>query len=173
MTDDRNAESGSERRREFGAFPERTRLLADLREVARLTSEFERKLARVLGVGPTDLAAMTHLMESGPLSPSELARRLSITTAAATLLVHRLEGAGHASRAPHEDDKRRIVVTPASESVQRAADELLPVVAGVAQASSGFTSDEVAVIERFLGSVIGVYRDALLDPPADTDPPAR
>lgn len=166
MTEDRKPQSPPLRREEFGAFPERTRLLGDLREVTRLTSEFERKLARVLGVGPTDLAAMTHLMEAGPLSPSELARRLSITTAAATLLVHRLEGAGHATRAPHEEDRRRIVVTPASDSVQRAADELLPVVAGVARASSGFTPDEVAVIERFLESVIGVYRDALADPPA-------
>jgi DNA-binding MarR family transcriptional regulator len=170
MSDDRNPESSAARRQEFGAFPERTRLLADLREVTRLTSEFERKLARILGIGPTDLAAMTHLMEAGPLSPSELARRLSITTAAATLLVHRLEGAGHATRAPHEDDRRRIVVTPASDSVQRAADELLPVVAGVAQASSGFAPDEVAVIERFLESVIAVYRNALTDPPSS---PAR
>ena len=144
-------------------FPASDPISRDLRTIVSLSSDFQRRLARLLGVGPTDLSAMEHLIESGPLSPSELARRLSITTAAATLMVDRLENVGHASRSPHPEDRRRVVVAPAAPSVERATIELLPLIRGVAEVTGDLSDDDAAVIERFLESVIGVYREVLAD----------
>lgn len=154
-------ESTSTERRGFAAFPPPAPILSSLREIVRLSAEFERHLGRVLAVNPTDLAAMEHLIESGPLTPSELARRLHLSTAAATLVVDRLEASGHAARRPFEGDRRKVVVVPNPASTQRAGDELLPVVRGVAQLLTGLSPEESAAVERFLDDVARVYRDAL------------
>ena len=135
--------------------------LDEVREIVRLSGEFERHLGRVLEVNPTDLTAMQHLIQSGPLSPSELARRLRISTAATTLVVDRLEASGHARRHRREDDRRKIVVVPDAGSTQRTADELLPIVRGIADLLTDLPPAESAVVERFLGRVVDVYREAV------------
>jgi DNA-binding MarR family transcriptional regulator len=145
----------------FADYPARAPILEDLREIVRLSGEFERHLGRVLAVNPTDLTAMQHLIEEGPLSPSELSRRLRISTAATTLVVDRLEASGHARRHRHEDDRRKIVVVPDARSTQRTADELLPIVRGIAELVTDLPPEESAVVERFLDRVVGVYRDAV------------
>src|SRR3954469_13531628 len=63
-----------------------------LREILDVSREFEVQLGRKLTVNPTDLAAMEHLIQNGPLAPTELARRLGLTPAAITAAVDRLEG---------------------------------------------------------------------------------
>lgn len=149
------------RREAFADFPQGGEISLQLREMIRLSSDFERRLGHTLGVGPTDLGAMQHLMQSGPLPPSELARRLLISTAAATMMVDRLQAMGHASRHPHPDDRRKIVVAPNDESVGRAAGELLPLVSGVAEATARLSDEDAAAITRFLGEVLDVYHRAL------------
>ncbi|MEI8080033.1 MAG: MarR family transcriptional regulator, partial [bacterium] len=57
------------------------------------------------------MLALEHLDADGSLGPSELARRLQLTTGAVTALVDRLEASGHVARAPHPSDRRRIVIT--------------------------------------------------------------
>jgi DNA-binding MarR family transcriptional regulator len=157
MTEERN-EGG---RPAFADFPSRSPILEDLREIVRLSGQFERHLGRVLAVNPTDLTAMQHLIESGPLSPSELARRLGISTAATTLVVDRLEASGHARRHRHEDDRRKIVVVPDAGSTKRTAEELLPIVRGIADLLTDLPPEESAVVERFLDRVVAVYRDVV------------
>lgn len=163
MSDDGKPSPGG--RPGFDVFPERSPLLANLREVVRLSGEFERHLGRELAVGQTDLTAMQHLIESGPLSPSELARRLHVSTAAVSLLVDRLESVGHVSRSPHPEDRRMIVVVPAAASVARTADELLPLVRAVSDLAAQLRPDELSVIERFLAGVVSAYEEALTTGP--------
>jgi DNA-binding MarR family transcriptional regulator len=145
----------------FRALPPPTEISLLLREMVSLSGDFERRLGSVLGIGPTDLAAMQHLMQSGPLPPSELSRRLLISTAAATMLVDRLESAGHAERHPHPADRRKIVVAPNPESVTRAADELMPLIREVGELTTDLTAEETGTISRFLRQVLDVYRRAL------------
>ncbi|BDI22651.1 MarR family winged helix-turn-helix transcriptional regulator [Herbiconiux sp. L3-i23] len=145
----------------FEAMPRGDEISRQLRQMIELSGDFERRLGHTLGVGPTDLSAMQHLMVSGPLPPSELARRLLISTAAATMMVDRLENLGHASRHPHPDDRRKIVVTPARESVDRAAAELMPLIRGVAEVTARLSEEDAATVTRFLGDVLEVYRDVL------------
>ena len=159
MTD--MAEPRNAPRQGFERFPQSTRVLEDLREIVRLSLDFQRHLGRVLTVGATDLAAMELLIENGPLSPSELARRLGVSTAAATQIVDRLTVLGHVDRQPHPEDRRKVVVIPQPESIGRTAGELLPVVRGVAELAATFPPDDLAVVERFLAGVAGIYRDAL------------
>ncbi|MDO9395285.1 MAG: MarR family winged helix-turn-helix transcriptional regulator [Herbiconiux sp.] len=147
--------------------PEPDAINLSLREINALSRAFERRLGTVLTVNPTDLQAMEHLISSGPLTPSELATRLGVTTAASTLVVDRLVALGHVERHPHQHDRRKIVVVPARSSVDRAVDELMPVMFGVASLAASLSPSDREVVERFLASVASVYRaavDAPLDP---------
>ena len=132
-----------------------------LREFIMLSRAFERQMGEALAVNPTDLSAMEHLIAAGSLTPSELARRLDISTAATTLVVDRLVGVGHAHRDPHVSDRRKVVVTPAPASVARAVQELMPVIGRVATLARGLSPEERVVISRFLGQVLDIYRDSL------------
>lgn len=163
MTEERKPVSppAAERQGGFPSFPEGGSISRELREIVKLSADFERRLGQALTVNATDLTAMQHLIESGPLSPSELSARLRISTAAATMVVDRLEAVGHVERQPHPDDRRKIVVVPREESVRRTANELMPLIGGVAGVIAALPPDEAEIIERFLGQVVGHYRRVL------------
>ncbi|MBP2456644.1 DNA-binding MarR family transcriptional regulator [Clavibacter michiganensis] len=146
-----------------------------LRDVLGLAAGFERRLGGVLEVNPTDMKAMEHLIQEGSLSPTELAGRLGISTAAATLVVDRLVEVGHVDRRPHPHDRRRVVVVPRPASVGRAMAELMPMIGGVARAAAALTDAERDAVTRFLGEVREVYREASAGPAGSgvaAEPPA-
>lgn len=134
-----------------------------LREFVVLSRAFERQVGQALTVNPTDLNAMEHLMVAGSLTPSELSRRLDISTAATTLVVDRLVALGHAQRDAHASDRRKVVVTPAAASVAKAVKTLMPVIGGVATVTRDLTPEESAIIGSFLSRVLDIYRGAIDD----------
>jgi DNA-binding MarR family transcriptional regulator len=135
-----------------------TALLRDFREV---TGEFERRLGGQLTVNPTDLEAMEHLIQDGPLTPTELARRLGLTTAAMTTSIDRLTAVGHVTRSPNPADRRGVLVVPAPASVGRAMGMLLPMIMGIDAVLGDFDESERAVIASYLRRVVEVYRQHL------------
>lgn len=137
-----------------------------LRELLEVSDLFEAMLRVRLSVNPTDLEAMQHLIASGPLGPSELARRLGITTAAMTTSVDRLVALGHVTREPHPTDRRGIRVVPTESSRNHALGILFPMIMGVDAVLDGFTSEEQQVITDYLQRVVDVYRTHV-DAPAD------
>ncbi len=132
-----------------------------LREILDVTADFEAHLGRELAVNPTDLKAMEHLISSGPLSPTELARRLDITTAAVTSVVDRLTAASHVTRSQHPTDRRGVVVEAAPQSIARAMGTLMPMIMGIDRVLDEFGDDEQGVIAEYLERVRDVYRAQL------------
>lgn len=129
-----------------------------LREIRELSAAFERRLEAELAVNATDLGAMEHLIQDGPLSPTELSKRLRVSTAACTTIVDRLSAAGHASRIPNPTDRRGILVVPVPATVERALGSILPMVIGIDQVLASFSASEKAVITDYLARVVDVYR---------------
>jgi DNA-binding MarR family transcriptional regulator len=129
-----------------------------LREFLRVSDDFERRLGRDLGVNPTDLQAMEHLIESGPLSPSEIAARLGVTTAAATTIVDRLTRVGHVHRQSNEHDRRGVLVVPEPGSIRRALGVIMPMVQEVDGALRDFDEAEQRAITAYLERVLEIYR---------------
>lgn len=136
------------------ALREPTRLLRDLLQSG---TAFELAMRAELGVNATDLAAMEHLIADGPLSPGELSRRLSISTASTTVVIDRLIGAGHARREPHPHDRRSVLVVAEPASIARAAGKLMPLVLEIDRALDSFDRGERGAIERYLRAVLMVY----------------
>lgn len=129
-----------------------------LHEIVQMSRAFETHLGTELAVNPTDLAAMEHLMTSGPMGPSELARRLRLSPPAVTAVVDRLEAVGHARREGNPDDRRSIVVTPAPASVKKALSFVLPMTGDIDAALDGFSPEQQEIIADYLDRVISAYR---------------
>ena len=129
-----------------------------LQEIVQLSRAFELHLGQQLTVNLTDLAAMEHLIRSGPLGPGELARRLGITPPAVTAAVDRLEELGHVTRETNPADRRAVVVTPAPASVQKAMSILMPMISDIDATLDGFDVDEQATIAAYLERVLDAYR---------------
>jgi len=139
-----------------------TTLLRDIREVG---AAFEAHLAEQLTVNPTDLEAMEHLIQDGPLTPTDLSRRLGVSTAAMTTIIDRLTAVGHVSRVPNPSDRRGILVVPAAASVERAMGAIMPMVLGIDRVLAEFDEQEKATITDYLSRVVEVYRQQLPEKP--------
>ncbi|WP_371629471.1 MarR family transcriptional regulator [Streptomyces sp. NBC_00341] len=133
-----------------------------LRNLTLRQQRFERYLGRRLRVDPAGLAVMDHLVNVGPTTPTDLARRLDASTAATTLVIDRLVAGGHATREPHPTDRRKVIVTPAEHWGATAYEHVAPVIEGVNAAASELSPGEQAVVAAFLERIVGVY-DAATD----------
>ena len=132
-----------------------------LREIRAVSAAFEARLAGELTVNPTDLVAMENLIEDGPLTPTDLATRLGVTTAAITTSIDRLTALGHVTRTPNPADRRGVLVVPTPESSRRAMASILPMVSGIDRVLDDFDDSQRAVIVDYLEKVIAAYREHL------------
>ena len=142
-----------------------------LKAIAMLTREIGKKIGETLGVNVTDMAALELLLKEGPLTPSQLAGCLKVSTAAATQIVDRLERAGHVSRQRLDNDRRKIFVVPTEASIERAFEQFAPVITAMDAAIARLTQAERQVVESFLDQVIDVHRNAAYPPPAPPENP--
>ena len=67
-------------------------------------------VAKMCGLGATDLYALNILELAGPMTPGELSARTGLTTGPTTRLIDRLEQAGYVRRGPAADDRRKLIV---------------------------------------------------------------
>lgn len=132
-----------------------------LRTFMQVSEAYQQYVGNELTVNQTDLQAMQHLIQSGPLSPSEIARRLDISTAAATIVVDRLVKVGHVTRTPNPADRRGIVVVPEAASVAKAMSTLMPMIMGIDRVINEFDEDEQETISRYLRRVVDVYATSI------------
>jgi DNA-binding MarR family transcriptional regulator len=129
-----------------------------LRRLQTAMSDAEAAMARRLRIGPTDLAAMTHLtFAPEPIGPRELSGRLGITPGATTELVDRLERAGHLERRRDTHDRRRVQLHPSEATLAEVAGELGPLLRALDAVATGLDAHDRAVVAGYLGDVLAAY----------------
>ncbi len=100
------------------------------------------RMARRMGVNVSDMTAILWLSEHGPVGGAELARRLGISTAATTVLVDRLERAGHVERVRDTVDRRRVTLTETAEARAAALRAWLPAIQEIDEVSRSLSESE-------------------------------
>jgi DNA-binding MarR family transcriptional regulator len=117
--------------------------------------ELRVAIAHRLELNPSEVDAMEHIM-GDPVGPVELSRRLHMTSASATVLVDRLEQAGHAVRELDPADGRRRVVRPTAQGANAVFAQVGPLVADLVGAEDGLTVRERATVVKYLQRVLEV-----------------
>lgn len=112
--------------------------------------------SRAVGISVPEMIALEHLDASGGIGPSELARRLQMTTGAVTALVDRLEASGHVARAAHPSDRRRIVITRTEKADEDITAEVAPMVMEILVLAESFTDAQRQAVGRFLDGFIEI-----------------
>ena len=107
-----------------------------------------------LDITGAQLGALFVLGESPGCTLGDLAERLELNASAVTGLADRLERAGFIERKPGETDRRitNLFLTASGTERVRASKPLMAAVN--AQLTEGFTPDEIALVARFLDTVV-------------------
>ena len=112
--------------------------------------------SRAVGISVPEMLALEHLSADGSLGPSELARRLQMTSGAVTALVDRLEASGHAARAPHPSDRRRVVITRTQKADDDLTEEVAPMAMEILELAERLSDEERQAVGRFLDGFIEI-----------------
>lgn len=129
-----------------------------MREILEVSRDFEQHLGQELKVNSTDLSAMEQVLTSGPLSPTDITRRLRISSAATTTVIDRLVALGHVTRVQHPTDRRSVMVVPTADSTSRAMAAIMPMVLAIDSALDDFDDAEQKAITDYLTVVLEKYR---------------
>ncbi len=144
----------------------RSELLAALgnefRQLATATALFHQAIADRLGMHVTDHRCLDILSRAGPITAGELAERTGLTTGAITGVIDRLEKAGFVRRAKDPADRRRVVIEPFSERIEREIAPLFKSISGLmGDLCARYSTQELAVIRDFIAGVHhGAYEQA-------------
>ena len=125
-----------------------------LRQFGLLRDRRIDNLCRHVGVNRSDYSALEALDAHGPLTPGQLGSLLTLTSGAVTALIDRLERLGWASRNPHPNDRRKVVVALTKRAWQVGQDELKPYHDAIDATARKLTKSERAVVARFLQDLI-------------------
>src|SRR3712207_2574754 len=112
---------------------------------------FAAAIAHRTGLGLSEMTALEHLQHShGGLTPTELGRRLSLSSGAITALVDRLERTGHVERRRNPADRRSSVVLPVPEGLEEAGRHLVPVGIELLEKTAELTDEAREAVGRDL-----------------------
>lgn len=153
----------------------RDRIMGGLRVFGANYTEFTRRFASWLGLHPTDAAALAEILyaedKGGPLIPSRLSERISLSSGATTTLLNRLERAGHVVRTREHAD-RRVVTLRSSPQIQKPAQEFFGILTAHMEAMlSQYPPELLERFEAFLDHLGTTMEDALADQGRDTGRP--
>jgi DNA-binding MarR family transcriptional regulator len=82
------------------------------------TALFHHTAAAKNGLGITDSKTISTLIQEGPMTAGEIAKRLSLTTGAVTSVIDRIEKAGFATRVADPKDRRKVIVHVDAKKLQ-------------------------------------------------------
>ncbi|WP_190110196.1 MarR family winged helix-turn-helix transcriptional regulator [Streptomyces cinnamoneus] len=135
--------------------PRRARLYEELsRESRRHLAAyvlFNQAVADHLGLHPTDVQCLSLLTaEPGPFTVRQIADMTGLTTGSATRLVDRLERGGYVMRAPDQEDRRRVLVSPVPARIARVTAVWDDLGQAWEELLGEHTDDELEVITRHM-----------------------
>ncbi len=108
----------------------------------------------------TEVEALEHLEEEGPLTQRQLAERLFLTSGGTTLLVDRLERDGFVSRRPHPSDRRAVLLELGQAADPQTSPALERYHAAVMAAARKLSAAEREAVARFLDAASAAAGEA-------------
>lgn len=144
--------------------PEQTVVMQTLHDWAVSSAELNQHLAAWLSLPSSDANALGHIIwsaeEGRPLSPADLSRRIGMTTGATTVLLHRLERAGHIRRSREHTDRRRVTLRPEAATRERARAFIAAAGTEIAQVILSTPTEELRRVTAFVARLTAASEEA-------------
>ena len=116
-------------------------------------------LSREVGISVPEMLALEYLDADGSIGPSELARRLQMTSGAMTALVDRLAASGHVVRERHPADRRRVLVKRTNKADDDLTAEIAPMAKEILKLAETLGDAERQVVGRFFDGFIAIIEN--------------
>jgi DNA-binding MarR family transcriptional regulator len=126
-----------------------------------VVDDFDREMARILGVNRTDVRCLEMLITNtdDELTPRDIAAHLNLTAGSVTTMLDRLERVGYVTRSRHASDRRKVLVEATPRVTELAWSMMSPMLDDAnAEVISHFTLDQLDTIEEFVTRATEVQR---------------
>lgn len=127
-----------------------------VRRLDLLMSQMHLEMCERLGLSAAELLALAHLSLDGSLGPTELTRRLHMTTGAMTAMLDRLAERGFVVREPHPTDRRRVVVRMTGDGRERIFTQVHGMADDVVAISRGLDPDGRRAVVDYIDAISAV-----------------
>jgi DNA-binding MarR family transcriptional regulator len=134
-----------------------------IRDLTSEVGQVYRLLAEQAGINQTDLMSLYFIKNAdGDATPKQLAEHLGLTSGATAILLNRLEARGYIQRHPHPTDRRGVILSlgPAARDKEflHLRNRFMALNSAVLDR---FTPEELAIVKRFMSSMLTNTRDSL------------
>ncbi|MFF8373433.1 MarR family winged helix-turn-helix transcriptional regulator [Streptomyces lydicus] len=116
--------------------------------------------AEAAGLHTSEWYALSLITREGSLASGELASRTGLTTGATTRLIDRLERAGYARRAADPKDRRRVIVEPVPDALDRIKEVVGPARRHIAEILTRYTPEQRALLFDYFRHAAPAFRAA-------------
>ena len=120
-------------------------------------------LSRAIGISVAEMLALEYLDPDGSIGPSELARRLQMTSGAMTALVDRLEESGHVVRERPPADRRRVLVKRTKKADEDLTAEIAPMAMQILELAESLDDAERQAVGRFFEGFIATIERTIAE----------
>jgi DNA-binding MarR family transcriptional regulator len=122
------------------------------------TALFHQAAAAKLGLGITDLKTVSTLLQEGPMTAGQLAKRLNLTTGAVSNVIDRLEQGKFANRTPDTKDGRKVIVTVNQEKLSSTNNVYRSMGEAFEKLLETYSMEELEFLVRFYNSTIDLTK---------------
>ncbi|HEV8191854.1 MAG TPA: MarR family transcriptional regulator [Ktedonobacterales bacterium] len=143
----------------------RETLMAQLQVLGEMASTetalFHQAAAAKIGLGITDMKALSALLQEGPMTAGQLTKRLSLTTGAVTSVIDRLERQRLVQRMPDPTDRRKVIVTVNQQTLASGDNVYLSMGAAFTKLLSSYTTEQLEFLVRFYEAQIELTKQEI------------
>lgn len=125
------------------------RILAILPDWGHAITQLNALIAEHMGLTLSDLDCLDALVKHGPATAATLAEYVNLTSGSASRMIDRLDVAGCIKRVRDPDDRRRVLIEPTAEGIDRVRAYWAGLATGTRDNLADFTEAELAVLLRF------------------------
>jgi DNA-binding MarR family transcriptional regulator len=118
------------------------------------TALFHQAAAAKLGLGITDLKTVSTLLQEGPMTAGQLAKRLNLTTGAVSNVIDRLEQGKFAKRTQDTKDGRKVIVTVNKEKLSSTNNVYRSMGEAFEKLLETYSIEELEFLAKFYNSTI-------------------
>jgi len=135
-------------------------VLTAMRRLSTEIDGLDQRAADRFGINRTDLQLIDVLRNSGPMTATELAKAVGLTSGGLSIALDRLERVRYVRRYQHPDDRRRVIVE-ATETLEPLEREMFATLQQRFRKLLGrYTREQLLTIKHYLEEAAAITREA-------------